>query len=88
MTIHQTVLDLIGHTPMVEAQRLDTGPCGLFLKLENAESRRLDQGPHRPVDDRGAPRRPAVKPGGTLVEGTAGNTGLGLALVAQQKGYG
>ena len=35
MTIHQSVLDLIGDTPMVQAQRLDTGPCELFLKLES-----------------------------------------------------
>ena len=36
MTVHQSVLELIGRTPMVRAQRLDTGPCGLFLKLESA----------------------------------------------------
>ena len=36
MTVHQSVLELIGRTPMVRAQRLDTGPCQLFLKLESA----------------------------------------------------
>ena len=35
MTVHDSVLELIGNTPMVKAQRLDTGPCELFLKLEN-----------------------------------------------------
>ena len=41
------VLSLIGNTPLVEVTRFDTGPCRLFLKLESAEPRRLDQGPHR-----------------------------------------
>src|SRR6185312_11327545 len=36
MTIHQSVLELIGNTPMVRTQHLDTGVCELFLKLENA----------------------------------------------------
>ena len=35
MAIHQNVLELIGNTPVVKAQRLDTGPCSLFLKLES-----------------------------------------------------
>jgi len=87
MTINQTVLELIGGTPMVKAQRLDTGVCDLFLKLENAN-------PGGSIKDRiglsmieGAEKAGKIKPGATLVEGTAGNTGLGLALVAQQKGY-
>ncbi|AHX12001.1 cystathionine beta-synthase [Dyella jiangningensis] len=87
MTVHQSVLELIGRTPMVRAQRLDVGPCELFLKLESAN-------PGGSVKDRiglsmieGAERAGKIRPGDTLVEGTAGNTGLGLALVAQQKGY-
>ncbi len=87
MTVHQSVLELIGHTPMVRAQRLDTGPCTLFLKLESAN-------PGGSIKDRigismieGAEQAGKIKPGDTLVEGTAGNTGIGLALVAQQKGY-
>src|SRR5690242_5058306 len=87
MTIHQSVLELIGRTPMVKAQRLDTGACELFLKLESAN-------PGGSIKDRiglsmieAAEKRGDLKPGATLVEGTAGNTGLGLALVAQQKGY-
>jgi cystathionine beta-synthase len=81
------VLDLIGNTPMVEATRLDTGPCRLFLKLEN-------QNPGGSIKDRigmsmieAAERDGRLKPGGTIVEATAGNTGLGLALVAARKGY-
>jgi len=87
MAIHQNVLELIGNTPVVKAQRLDTGPCDLFLKLESTN-------PGGSIKDRiglslieDAERSGALKPGGTLVEGTAGNTGLALALVAQQKGY-
>ena len=87
MTIHQSVLELIGRTPMVKTQRLDVGACELFLKLESAN-------PGGSIKDRiglsmieGAEKAGALKPGATLVEGTAGNTGLGLALVAQAKGY-
>ena len=87
MPIHQSVLELVGNTPIVQAQRLDTGPCTLYLKLES-------QNPGGSIKDRiglsmieAAERRGDIKPGDTLVEGTAGNTGIGLALVAQQKGY-
>lgn len=87
MAIHASVLELIGDTPIVQAQRLDAGPCKVFLKLENTN-------PGGSIKDRiglnmieAAEKRGDLKPGATLVEGTAGNTGLGLALVAQQKGY-
>lgn len=87
MAIHASVLELIGDTPIVQAQRLDAGPCRVFLKLENTN-------PGGSIKDRiglnmidAAEKRGDLKPGATLVEGTAGNTGLGLALVAQQKGY-
>ncbi len=87
MATHDSVLDLVGNTPIVRARRLDTGPCTLYLKLES-------QNPGGSIKDRigmsmieAAERRGDIKPGDTLVEGTAGNTGIGLALVAQQKGY-
>lgn len=87
MTTHSSVLELIGDTPVVKAQRLDAGVCELYLKLESAN-------PGGSIKDRigmsmieAAERRGDIKPGDTLVEGTAGNTGIGLALVAQQKGY-
>ncbi|WP_126947127.1 pyridoxal-phosphate dependent enzyme [Xanthomonas sp. BRIP62409] len=87
MAIHSSVLELIGNTPIVKAQHLDTGVCELFLKLEAAN-------PGGSIKDRiglsmieAAEQRGDLSPGATLVEGTAGNTGLGLALVAQQKGY-
>lgn len=87
MTIHKNVLEMIGDTPIVELQHFDTGPCRLFLKLEN-------QNPGGSIKDRvgrsmieAAEREGQLQPGGTIVEATAGNTGLGLALVAAQKGY-
>jgi len=83
-----TSLDLIGNTPVVRVARLDTGPCELFLKLES-------QNPGGSIKDRigrsmidAAERDGKLGPGQRrLVEATAGNTGLGLALVAAQKGY-
>ena len=82
-----SLLDLIGDTPLVEAQRLDSGRCRLFLKLEN-------QNPGGSIKDRialsmieAAERDGQIRPGSLIVEATAGNTGLGLALVAAQKGY-
>ena len=81
------VLSLIGNTPLVEITRLDTGSCHLFVKLEG-------QNPGGSIKDRialsmidAAERDGRLKPGGTVVEATAGNTGLGLALVARAKGY-
>jgi len=87
MSIHHSVLDLIGDTPVVRAQHLDTGCCELYFKLESAN-------PGGSIKDRiglamieAAEKAGKIQPGATLVEGTAGNTGIGLALVAQQKGY-
>lgn len=81
------VLELIGNTPLVRISRLDTGPCTLFLKLES-------QNPGGSIKDRiglamidAAERDGRLRPGGTIVEATAGNTGLGLALVGRAKGY-
>ena len=81
-------LELIGGTPLLRVTRLDTGPCELYLKLEN-------QNPGGSIKDRiGRSMIAAAERDGQLggerrhlVEATAGNTGLGLALVAAQKGY-
>ena len=80
------VLDLIGNTPLVRVSRFDTGPCTLFL-AGIAESRRLDQDRVGIAMINAAERDGRLKPGGTIVEATAGNTGLGLALVGRAKGY-
>src|SRR6266702_2390406 len=81
------ILSLIGDTPLVEITRIDTGPCQLFVKLEN-------QNPTGSIKDRvalamieAAEAEGKLQPGGTVIEATAGNTGLGLALVAGAKGY-
>jgi len=83
----QSALDLIGRTPMIELHGFDTGPCRLFIKLENTN-------PGGSIKDRialsmigAAERDGSLKPGGTIVEATAGNTGLGLAQVGVLKGY-
>ena len=87
MQVYSNVLDMVGRTPMLEINKIDTGQCQLFLKLELAN-------PGGSVKDRigismieEAEKRGDIKPGDTIVEATAGNTGIGLALVAAQKGY-
>jgi cystathionine beta-synthase len=85
--VYDNVLEGIGRTPMVRVSRIDAGPCELFLKLES-------NNPGGSIKDRiglamieAAEKSGKLKPGGTIVEATAGNTGLALALVAAQKGY-
>ena len=81
------LLDLIGNTPLVEVTKLDCGPCRLFLKLESVNpSGSIKDRPARAMIE-AAEADGRLKPGGTIVEATAGNTGLGLALVAGQKNY-
>ncbi len=87
MTVYHSVTELIGQTPVLQLHKLDTGPCSLFLKLEN-------QNPGGSIKDRvalsmidEAQKQGLLLPGGTIVEATAGNTGLGLALIAAQRGY-
>ncbi|MDT8320892.1 MAG: cysteine synthase family protein, partial [Xanthomonadales bacterium] len=87
MPVFDNVIDLIGETPIVRINHLDCGPCELLIKLES-------QNPGGSIKDRiglkmieDAEAQGLVGPGSVLVEGTAGNTGLGLALVAAQKGY-
>src|SRR6202040_739591 len=87
LSSYGNVLEMIGNTPLMAVRRLDTGPCELFLKLEN-------QNPGGSIKDRvglylieAAERAGGIRPGGTLIEATAGNTGLGRARVAAQKGF-
>ena len=87
MPTQPALFSLIGNTPLVEVTRIDTGCCQLFLKLES-------QNPGGSIKDRigramidAAEADGRLKPGGVVVEATAGNTGIGLALVARIKGY-
>ncbi|MDA0803867.1 MAG: pyridoxal-phosphate dependent enzyme [Planctomycetota bacterium] len=85
--VYASLLDMIGSTPMMRLSRLDAGPCELWVKLEN-------QNPGQSIKDRialsminAAERDGQLKPGGRIFEGTAGNTGIALALVAAVRGY-
>jgi len=85
--IYTDILDMVGNTPMIELNRLDTGPCRLLAKLEC-------QNPGNSIKDRiaismvdAAEQDGSLKPGGHIVEATAGNTGIALALVGTQRGY-
>src|SRR2546426_1337245 len=85
--VHHNVLEMIGNTPMLELRRIDAGPCQLFVKMESMN-------PGNSIKDRiavsmvdAAEREGKLKPGGHIIEATAGNTGIALALVAGQKGY-
>lgn len=82
-----SVIGMIGETPLIELKKFDCGPCRLFLKLEGMN-------PGGSIKDRmalamieAAEDDGRLKPGGTIIEATAGNTGLGLALVGAQRGY-
>ena len=87
MDITESLLDLVGDTPILKLKSLDTGPCDLYVKLES-------NNPGGSIKDRiglsiieEAEKSGELKPGGTIIEATAGNTGIGLALVAALKGY-
>ena len=87
MAIVNSVLELIGNTPILKLSKFDTGVCDLFIKMES-------ENPGGSIKDRiavtmieAAEAEGKILPGGTIIEATAGNTGLGLGLVAAQKGY-
>jgi len=88
MQVHENVLGLIGRTPLVRLNRLARGvKAKVFAKMENLN-------PGYSVKDRigvamieAAEREGILKPGGTIIEATSGNTGIGLALAAAVKGY-
>lgn len=88
MKVLDNVLGAIGHTPLVRLSRVTDGlPVTLLAKVEflNPGGSVKDRIGLAMIDD--AERRGALRPGGVIVEATAGNTGVGLALVAALKGY-
>src|SRR6516164_8470992 len=88
MTIRAGLVDSIGNTPLIQLKRLsELTQCNILGKAEFMN-------PGGSVKDRAAlaiildaERRGVLKPGGTIVEGTAGNTGIGLTLVGNARGY-
>lgn len=85
--VAKNILETIGHTPIIEISHIDTGKSHLYIKLEN-------QNPGGSIKDRvglsmitEAEKKGQIRPGDTLIEATAGNTGIGLALTARLKGY-
>lgn len=88
MNYAETIIDLVGDTPLVKLNRLTDGIAAtVFVKLEylNPGGSSKDRIATRIID--AAEEEGLLKPGGTIVEPTSGNTGVGLALVAQQRGY-
>jgi cystathionine beta-synthase len=87
--ICDTILDAIGDTPLVRINRLTRGliDAEVLVKLEtfNPGNSNKDRIAVKMIED--AERAGLLKPGGTIVEGTSGNTGMGLAIVAVVKGY-
>ena len=86
--VYESVLDAVGHTPLIRLARLGAGlPAAVYLKAEFLN-------PGMSVKDRAAlsmvlaaEESGELRPGGVVVEGTSGNTGIGLAIVAAQRGY-
>ena len=88
MKYARTVTDLVGNTPLVRLNKVTEGiSATVLVKVEylNPGGSSKDRIATRIIDD--AEARGLLKPGGTIVEPTSGNTGIGLALVAQQRGY-
>ena len=88
LDVAESVLDLIGKTPMVQLKKIASGsPCPIIAKIETTN-------PGGSIKDRAAiamidaaEKEGLLKPGGTIIEPTSGNTGIGLAIVAAQRGY-
>ncbi|HLW41222.1 MAG TPA: pyridoxal-phosphate dependent enzyme [Flavobacterium sp.] len=88
MNYAKNILETIGNTPLVQLNRIVKDlPCKVFAKVEyfNPGHSCKDRMALKMVEDAEADGR--LKPGGTIIEGTSGNTGMGLALAAIVKGY-
>jgi cystathionine beta-synthase len=88
MKVYQSIIETIGNTPMIRINRLSKGIKGTVLaKVEyfNPGNSMKDRMAIKMVED--AEKAGILKPGGTIIEGTSGNTGMGLALAAVAKGY-
>ncbi len=85
--VYKNSIELIGNTPMLLVKNMDTGPCNLYLKLEsfNLGGSIKDRPAKNMIVE--AEKSKRIKKGGTIVEATAGNTGIALAIIAIKKGY-
>lgn len=88
MTVHNSILDTVGNTPLVRLKRIGAGlPCQILGKVEyfNPGNSAKDRVARRMIEM--AVENGDVTPGGTIIEVTSGNTGMGLALAANQMGF-
>jgi len=88
MRVYPNILKTIGNTPLVKINRITRDlPCEVYAKVEtvNPGNSIKDRMALKMIED--AEKSGLLKPGGTIVEGTSGNTGMGLAIVAVIKGY-
>ena len=88
LDVADSVLDLVGNTPLVNLPRIgEQSPCLIVAKLEttNPGGSSKDRPAITMIDE--AEKAGLLKPGGTIIEPTSGNTGVGLAIVAAQRGY-
>lgn len=88
MNFCNNILETIGHTPLVKLNKITAAlPCPVFAKVEffNPGNSIKDRMAVKMVEE--AEKSGALKPGGTIIEGTSGNTGMGLALAGIVKGY-
>lgn len=88
MQICENILQTIGHTPLVRINKIAAEiPATVLAKVEtfNPGNSIKDRMALKMIED--AERSGALKPGGTIIEGTSGNTGMGLAIAAVIKGY-
>jgi cystathionine beta-synthase len=86
--IYNSIIDTIGNTPLVRLNKLNAGIKGeILVKVEyfNPGNSMKDRMAIKMVED--AEKAGLLKPGGTIIEGTSGNTGMGLALAGIAKGY-
>lgn len=88
MKVYNNILETIGNTPLVKINRITADlPCEVYAKIEtvNPGNSIKDRMALKMIED--AEKSGALKPGGTIIEGTSGNTGMGLAIAAVIKGY-
>ncbi|MCC7298333.1 MAG: pyridoxal-phosphate dependent enzyme [Bacteroidia bacterium] len=88
MKVYNNILETIGNTPLVRLNKITHGlPCTVYAKIEtvNPGNSIKDRMALKMIED--AEKSGLLKPGGTIIEGTSGNTGMGLAIAAVLKGY-